>query len=93
LAGPLDNFYLFNLSSEEWTDRHGVLKGDPSPARYSLTHALLPSNFSRIIFGIALLPRFITSGSFGRYKFGFTALLGKFYAFAGKGAGELSFLF
>ncbi len=35
LTGPLDNFYLFNITSEEWTDRHGVLKGDPSPSRYT----------------------------------------------------------
>jgi hypothetical protein len=34
-TGPLDNFYLFNTTSQLWTEKHGVLKGDSSPARYS----------------------------------------------------------
>ena len=33
--GPLDSIYLFNITSEEWTGRRGVLLGDSSPARWN----------------------------------------------------------
>jgi hypothetical protein len=33
-SGPLDSLFLFNLSTQEWGGRFGIIKGDSPPGRY-----------------------------------------------------------
>ena len=32
-AGPLKSIFMFNITSEKWSEQSGVLTGDPAPVR------------------------------------------------------------